>query len=70
MFETELNWVLSVVESCDTEPQLHNSGNLFKNLINKWDYQLSYEEKNKVFDYFLDKRIEKIEELRKNIAID
>jgi len=69
MFETELKWVLSVVESCNTEVQLHNSGNLFKNLINKWEYQLSYNEKNKVFDYFLDKRNEKLKEIKKIIAI-
>lgn len=68
MFETELVWVLSVVESCNNELQLQSSGNLFKNLINKWEYQLSYEEKNKVFDYFLDKRNEKVKEFKKIIA--
>lgn len=68
MFETELVWVLSVVESCNNEVQLQNSGNLFKNLINKWEYQLSYEEKNKVFDYFLDKRNEKVKEFKKIIV--
>lgn len=52
----EYDWVVKVMESSLNEAQVHNSGNLFKNLLNKWKFILTNEEKNKLFINF-NKRI-------------
>jgi hypothetical protein len=67
MIENEVNWVLSVVESCETEQQLQNSCKLFNFLIKKYEYELSEVSKIVIWDKFLDKKIEKTEKIKKYI---
>ena len=37
----EFQWVLSVLESCETRKQVNSSTRLFEQFLKKWDYEIS-----------------------------
>jgi uncharacterized protein YeaO (DUF488 family) len=37
----DFQWVLSVLESCETRKQVNSSLRLFEQFLKKWDYEIS-----------------------------
>jgi len=37
----DFQWVLSVLESCETRKQVNSSVRLFEQFLNKWNYEIS-----------------------------
>ena len=37
----DFQWVLSVLESCETRKQVNSSSRLFEQFLKKWDYEIS-----------------------------
>jgi len=37
----DFQWVLSVLESCETRKQVNSSIRLFEQFLNKWGYEIS-----------------------------
>ena len=56
----EFQWVLSVLESCETRKQVNSSLRLFEQFIKKWDYEISEEIKLKCINKFEDSQKDQI----------
>jgi ribosome-associated toxin RatA of RatAB toxin-antitoxin module len=44
--KVEYDWVVKVMESSVNEVQMHSSAQLFNNLVNKWKFNLTSNEKS------------------------
>jgi uncharacterized protein YeaO (DUF488 family) len=56
----EFQWVLSVLESCETRKQVNSSLRLFEQFLKKWDYEISEEIKLKCVNKFEDSQKDQI----------
>jgi hypothetical protein len=56
----EFQWVLSVLESCETRKQVNSSLRLFEQFIKKWDYEISEEIKLNYINKFEDLKKDQI----------
>jgi hypothetical protein len=56
----EFQWVLSVLESCETRKQVNSSLRLFEQFLKKWDYEISEEIKLKCINKFEDSQKDQI----------
>jgi len=64
--QNEYSWVIEVLESCNTEPQVMVSNNLFKQFIKKWSDEMSDERKIRLVHGFNRLMGDKILTIRKN----
>ena len=65
--KVEYDWVVKVMESCVNEVQMHSSAQLFNNLVNKWKFNLTSDEKSNLLINF-NKRIKLKRKLLKSSA--
>ena len=56
----EFQWVLSVLESCETRKQVNSSLRLFEQFLKKWDYEIYEEIKLKCINKFEDSKKDQI----------
>jgi hypothetical protein len=56
----EFQWVLLVLESCETRKQVNSSLRLFEQFLKKWDYEISEEIKLKCINKFEDSQKDQI----------
>ena len=63
------DWVLKVLNSCTNLTHIKSSDNLFKNLINKWSYELSDISIMSLTSNYERKKSLKISEIRTNIGL-
>jgi hypothetical protein len=64
--QNEYSWVIEVLESCNTEPQVMTTNNLFKQFIKKWSDEISDERKIRLVHGFNRLMGDKIINIRKN----
>jgi hypothetical protein len=64
--QNEYSWVIEVLESCNTEPQVMTTNNLFKQFIKKWSDEISDERKIRLVHGFNRLMGDKILNIRKN----
>lgn len=50
--KVEYDWVVKVMESSVNEVQMHSSVQLFNNLVNKWKFNLTSNEKSNLLINF------------------
>jgi ribosome-associated toxin RatA of RatAB toxin-antitoxin module len=50
--KVEYDWVVKVMESSVNEVQMHSSAQLFNNLVNKWEFNLTSNEKSNLLINF------------------
>lgn len=64
--QEEYSWVVSVLESCESENQVEVSKNLFKQYLIKWSHEISEERKTRLSHIFGKLTTSKVLEIRKN----
>jgi hypothetical protein len=64
--QNEYSWVIEVLESCNTEPQVMTTNKLFKQFIKKWSDEISDERKIRLVHGFNRLMGDKILNIRKN----
>ena len=63
--QNDYTWVIEVLDSCNTEPQVEVCNNLFKQFLKKWSHEISDERKIRLVHGFNRTMGDKILDIRK-----